>query len=235
MPFDITVVLYEYTEILTGMRRSFSMDFFDGTKDENEKHAIRTIRIVTRSFLRCTSLAVARETITVDLLKKMKLQRLLAQIQVPPYVASTFKDEYLIAKIYSNGFDEEPWTLARMCERIIGGDMKKFPKRYMEEADGMRRAEFCLRYFLNHDYPLWSGRQLYMFACTPEFREYLRLHLLHNVCSRLYSTPVEYVHNALPKDLRDDMFFRLREAVYKLDGSKHFSIRAKPRKTTQKE
>ena len=44
--FDIAIVLYEYSEILMGVRRNYSINFFDsGNREEDEENIAKFVRL----------------------------------------------------------------------------------------------------------------------------------------------------------------------------------------------
>ena len=150
--FHVTTVLYEYTEILLGQRRNYSINFFhSGSSEEDEENAVKFIRTAVRAFLRCYSLEAAYATVTPALIKRMKLETAMNHIHVPQFVLPGKRTEYRIARVFQPGFNKEHWIAAQLCEGIIQKKVTKFPKFYMSDFEGYERAKQCLNYFVRHD------------------------------------------------------------------------------------
>ena len=145
---DLTIVLYEQTEIILGNRKNYSDAYFDKSPEENEKNAIAFIRLMVKTFLHCRSLEAAKKTVLMEDLENLELKRVIQYVRVPKFVEANEKDEYLTAKIFTPGFDSEEWVAEKLCKRIENNTLKIFPKYYIAEEAGRLRAAYCLRYFV---------------------------------------------------------------------------------------
>lgn len=212
--FDLSIVMYEYTEILTGKRKNYSDNFFKGNKIEGEKNAILFIRAVANTFLQCHSLEVALATITPQVLKQMKLDVIASNIKRPRFVVAQDRNEYVLTKIFSENMDQEKWIANRLCMRVLDKSLVKFPKSYMEGEEGLKRSQYCLRYFLMDAFPNTEISDLYRISTTPEFTKFLQDRLLLNVRMKMYDSPVEYLHASLPDEAKDDALFHMYEVLY---------------------
>lgn len=212
----LSLLILEYTEILIGNQKNYTDDYFAGSKSTNKRLAIQFIRSVAHIYFQCDNLAAARITFTPQVFKIMKLDKILRYIYVPPYVDSVDRTDYLINLIFTNNFDSELWVATRYCERVIDGTLPRFPKNYMLGDSDIWRSCFCLRYFLTYDFPTTPPIKLYAFAASTRFRPWLQDHLLTNSCSKLFSSPVEYLHMSLPENMRNDMYFLIYDAVHAL-------------------
>ena len=221
--FDMSIVLYEYTEILLGKRKNYSDTFFRQGPDD-EKHAIEFIRTIARSLLRCRTLEAAHQSISPEIMETLKLDKILSVISVPKSVHREDRQTYLIDKIFSTDFNEEKWIAEHLCERIIKGKLKKFPKYYMNEELGFRRARFCLHYLLNREMPEKTIPQLYQVSITPAFRIFLKERLLLNVCLRIFDLPVEFVHDAIDDEYQDPPFFKMYRMISRLDPEGRYAL-----------
>ncbi len=226
--FHVTTVLYEYTEILLGQRRNYSINFFhSGSSEEDEENAVKFIRTAVRAFLRCYSLEAAYATVTPALIKRMKLETAMNHIHVPQFVLPGKRTEYRIARVFQPGFNKEHWIAAQLCEGIIQKKVTKFPKFYMSDFEGYERAKQCLNYFVRHDMNMALIRicDLYMFSATPQFNTFLRDRLLQNVRIRFFDSPVEFLHESLSEDCQNDAYYHMYETIYFVNNryvTRHF-------------
>lgn len=223
--FDIAIVLYEYSEILMGMRRNYSINFFDsGNREEDEENIVKFVRLAVRIFLRCRNLEAASATVTPELLKKLKLDAIVNHIQVARYVLPANKMQYRLDRIFEKDFDKEQWIAYQLCEGILNGDVGKYPKYYMNDYEGYERAKHCLSYYIKKLMPTYRVIDLYRYSTTPEFNTFLRNRLLQNVRMKLFDTPVEYMHEVLPPDCQNEAYLHIYEALYRVN-SRYYSRR----------
>lgn len=215
--YDITIVLYEYTEILLGKRKNYSDNFFNEIRMNNEQNAIEFIRMATKAFLRCNNLDAARATVTPSVIKQMKLDTIINHIKRPRYVYPEDWDEYVLARVFDDKFNTEKWIAAQLCKRISKGSLNRFPKFYMNENLGLIRSQYCLRYFISMDIPDMKIIDLYRYSTSAGFSVFLKKRLLFNVKGKLYSSPVEFMHLAINRQLREDILYYMYEALYYLE------------------
>lgn len=212
----LSLLILEYTEILIGNQKNYTDDYFSGSKAANKKLAIRFIRAVAHIYFQCDNLAAARITFNEQVFTAMKLDKIIRYIHVPSYVDKVDRTDYIINLIFTNNFDSELWVATRYCERVIAGTIPRFPKNYMLGDSDIQRSCFCLRYFLTYDFPSAPPAKLYAFAASTKFRPWLQNHLLTNSCSKLFSSPVEYLHLSLPENMRSEILFLIYDAVHAL-------------------
>ena len=212
----LSLLLLEYTEILVGNQKNYSDDYFNGSRGSNEKLAIQFVRYVAHVYFQCDNLEAARATFSKKLFSDMKLDKIIHYIHVPAFVDTADRTDYIIDKIFTNSFDSEKWIATRYCKRILEGTVNKFPKNYMLEDAGIQRACFCLRYFLTCEFPTASPASLYAFAAGTKFRIWLKDRFLSNTCAKLFSSPVDFLHIALPDNMQDDMLHMIYNAVYRM-------------------
>lgn len=215
---DLLILLYEYTEILLGNRKNYADYFFTGTDKRKENLAIEFVRLVAKIFLNVQDQR-AGLSIPVSLLWYMKLGPILSQINVPKHVLKDDHDAYLIAKIFDPDFDSEKWICRKFCQRINDGTLGKIPKYYLADEMAADRACMCLRNFLFEDYPQLDSFDLYRFAASKEFRSYLKEKRLSAIVYKLFTTPVRYIHCALPSDMKDPLIYKIYQAVYLVDNA----------------
>lgn len=217
--FDLSIVLYEYTEILMGVRRNYSVNFFEsGNKEKDEDNIVRFVRLAVKIFLRCRSPEAAAATVTPTLLKTLKLHTIVNHIQVPRYVLPQEKDQYRLDRIFQDDFNKEQWIAFHLCEGILNGTVSKYPKYYMNDYEGYERAKYCLSYFLQKLLPLYRVVDLYRFSATPEFNSFLRNRLLQNVRMKMFDSPVEYLHESLPPECQNEAYYHMYEALYQVNN-----------------
>lgn len=214
---DVSIILFEHTEIMTGMRQAFSMNFFEsGNSAEDERIVIEFLRLAVKIFLRCPSLEAAHTTVTYDLLKRLKLASVLKHIRVPKYVLQSNRNRYRLDRVFSKTFNSERWVADQLCDGILRGVVSKYPKNYMSDYAGYERAKYCLSYHVQRMMPFYGILDLYQFSSTPEFNTFLKARFLQNVRMKLFDSPVEYLHESLPEGRRNESYFHVYDTLYRV-------------------
>lgn len=211
------ILLLEYTEIMLGNKQHFSDDTFGGKKTNSEQIAADFMRMISKVYLQCESAAQAKALFTDDLIARMHLTGIIREIKVPDYIDNNDRRDYMMARIFTKNFDPEKWAAERYCNRVINGSLFKFPRNYMDGEIGIRRACFCLRYFLKMEKPNSSALDLLYFSASPDFRLWLQKHLLLNVCTRYFDSRVDFMFDALPEEMKIDIFYMLCKSKIMLD------------------
>ena len=98
--------------------------------------------------------------------------------------------------------------LQRQFQRIISGEIKKFPKDTFEGTAGRRKAAYLFAEFVSNNIAVGSIEELYeRCADTAYMNKMLEKLQIYHVCYRLYSSPLEYCHYSLAEDERDGFMF----------------------------
>lgn len=211
------ILLLEYTEIMLGNKRHFSDDTFCGHTAASEERAVSFVRLVAKVYLQCTTVQQAMAIFDEDLISRMRLTGVVREIRVPEYVDSHDRMDYITARIFTKNFDPEKWGAERYCTRILAGTLSKFPRNYMDGEIGYKRACYCLRYFLKLERPGASALELLYYSTTSQFRQWLLDHLLINVCTKYFDSRVDYMYDALPEEMRIDIFYMICKTKYLFD------------------
>lgn len=214
------ILLLEYTEILLGNKQHFSDDTFSGKRRDSEKMAADFIRLVAKVYLQCDNASHARVIFTDELVEKMKLGNIMKEIEIPDYIDSSDEHDYVAARIFTPGFNPERWAAERYCDRIKNGTLYKFPRNYMDGEIGLRRAKYCLQYFLKMEMPGATCLDLLQKSLAPEFRGWLQEHLLLSVCNRCFDSRLDFVYASLPEDMKVEIFYMICKSRIMLSRAK---------------
>lgn len=212
-------LLYEYTNILTGAAKNFSNAYFSGGPINNNKTALNVIRYAVEIFLHWTPQEV-KNYLNENVIDKMKLKRVLAYISFPPGLDPNKDYWYISHMLYPKEipFSTEQVTIF-VYERLLRGleanQSVRFPKFMFDNYDGKKRAEACFRYLLSHYESFETIEDMYRFFSTYQGEQELTKYGLTLAWKNVYSSPVIFLHESLPKEQRNELFFHYYEFQYR--------------------
>ena len=209
-------VCIEYDEIMLRHRRTFSVSHFGDTTDEDvDNNAKTVIRYALDTYLRWPR-SVLVNRLNMDILEKLKLKPILRYLRYPPEYNKDDDLFYLISYVYDRHLPGLRLRTLHLYEKVLQGQVMKFPKDYFSGNDGIRRALICLRYVVNQNYPYVPSNELYELSSTKEWDSFLRNTKLQNVWKPLFHSPVEYLHMSLSAESKNDFLFHYNEFSYLL-------------------
>lgn len=86
----------------------------------------------------------------------------------------------------------------------------RFPKEYLNEAEGHLRAGICMQYMLKEFYNFKSIYEMYEFFADPaKSVQAVKDCKLFKTCSDLYNSPLDYLHDALPHKQKSDLLYSM--------------------------
>lgn len=202
-----TMLFIEYEEILLGKRKSFSQVFFHYSNEQNEKNAIRVIRYAYEEFLCCDKYHMDNY-LTKEVVRLMKLRALMKYIQCPPEIKIMSNLWYLKWKVYpeTSRFTERQITI-HTYQKLLDGEIKKFPKDYFVGSSGMVRVIICLHYLISNYLQFHSIKEAYEVFSSYQIRQILREYKLLNPCSDNFPLPIDALHTLLPVSQKDELYY----------------------------
>lgn len=200
--------LYEYENILLGKKPSFSGYFFQSDAEKNEKKALYIIQFALRYYLRWTPQQIC-EYLDWKVINCMKLESLMKYIRFPPEMSA--RDDIFIikGKLYPHlvPLNEKEIAL-KVYKRVLEKDLYKFPKEYLSgDAVGMYRAIVCFQYMLTQIEPFSNVEEIYKYFASSKGSKLLKKYRLNVACVSMFDYPIDFLHEALPKDQRNDFWY----------------------------
>ena len=86
-------------------------------------------------------------------------------------------------------------------------DEGRYPKDYMYGYLGMLRAKICLQYSINQNCVFKSADDLYAFFASKECIKYLKANKLYQLYVSFYTSPLEYMHDSMPSNIKNDFLY----------------------------
>lgn len=151
---------------------------------------------------------VARDHLTWEIMKAMKLDRILRYIPYPPDVEKEKDPEYAVYLAFPEfGFDIRR-QIMREYKRILNGELEEFPKKIFDGPRGREKASILLNELIPTNLAVDSVEGLYArFADTPKANRMLNQWRIASISRKLYCTPLDYLHYSLPEEEKDEFLY----------------------------
>lgn len=206
---DKQILLYEYEQLLLGNKLAFSPYYFKCGDDTAKNNALYILKFAVEKYLRWSPYDV-KNHFSKEIAEQLKLDGILKYIDFPPELNKSTDYSYYATLLYPSiiRFDTKEIIL-RVYRDVLSGALCKFPKEFLSGTQGMYKAGICLQYALNHHlaHTFQSIRELYEYFAGPEGGKFLKKVRLFAICNEIYDYPLDYIHDALPPDQRDDFWY----------------------------
>lgn len=198
-------IITEYEELLIGRRNDFSIKYFIFDKKGNERVALSVIRYAIE-YLLGWDVETASELFNPYYVTFMRLDKILDYIDFPSDVEKDDTD-YILYLLYPRqiDYDVKKYTL-RVYKKVLNNEMR-FPKDYMYGYLGMLRAKICLQYSISQNLLFKSADDLYSFFASRSCIKYLKDNKLLQLYTSFYETPLEYMHDSMPRSIKNEFLF----------------------------
>jgi hypothetical protein len=198
----------EYDNILLGTRSAGStllMSRQSGCKITDE-----VLKYAFAYYLRLSPSEV-RDSLTHELLKKFKLTPLVKRIPCPEELDERVDVAYVAHHLYPETRDISAVDLVRKVYfEVVAGKRDKFPKMFFDSASGWERSRICFMAMIG-EYKTFSdvGEMYAFFANEKEAKDLLCEYRLSAPLRDMYGSPIEYLHESLPKSLKNDYHYAM--------------------------
>lgn len=207
-------LLYEYQLLLLGKIPSIQPDLFDGEPKQKEKAAIDIVRYAIEQLLRWTPKEMAAK-FNKEVITKLKLTKIISYISFPPE-ADKKRDYFVYAhKLYPNIIPMDLYTLTILTyNKVHQKHLVKFPKGFFDDNLGRTRALLCMNYALTRDGQFSSKSDLYKAFTETRGSQFIQKHRLDLARRLSWEHPIDYAHEALARNDRDDMWYNYYKLWY---------------------
>lgn len=196
---------------------NLSTSYFCYTDYNNHKLALDLFRYVMEEILHWTAIDIVH-SLDLNTIKNLHL--------LVPYKYLIFPEElnkrkdcfYVAHLLYPNEIPYSTKSLVTIAyQKVLSQESGKFSKNFFSGAEGELRACICLQYLLKEYLSFSSVEEIYYYFSTPKAMSTLRQYHLASVCSELFESPLEFVHNSLPNKQKNELYFQFYrfEAILK--------------------
>lgn len=189
-----------------------------GSSKEKESDALTLIRYIVDEILGWEP-QEAVEHMTREVAVATGIDQLMENYIVCPVDINKEEDfGYAVHKAFQaeTRFNVEEKLMA-VYKDLEQGRRSKFPKKFFDGEYGRYRASYLLLYIIGANIPLQKNdvKGLYdLFANTAEINKLLHEWKIYTVCRKLYSSPLEYLHESLPEDVMSDFYFNYHSFMH---------------------
>ena len=217
--------IYEYEEVLTGSKKDFNCSF-RGDSKENEAAVGNIWRYAILNILHWTP-QMAVMYLNDDIIDKLQLNKTFIAIGYER--GSIYKNDYRF--ILQFAFPEikydfkeqtiaEYEKIAKIGRFLNNEEKKKYSKKFFIGTDGIKRAQILMRYVISLYLSSYTIPELYRFFSAKKAVRWLQNRRLGTPLKLIYTTPLEYFHDSLKIDQRDDVTYyqcRISNLVKKIN------------------
>ena len=224
---NLTPLYVEYDDLMIKKRAYYSNSYFRYGKGENEENALAVIKYAFTRYLRWPPEVIAKR-LNHEIMEKLHLLSLMQYIDYPIEYKKDKDYYYLVTLVYHRHRLTFRDKTIHTYEKIISGEIPKYPKEYFVGSEGQRRAHICLQYLINNYLDIKTINELYHFFATRESFQMLRKYRLNSVCRDIFDTPVDYFHYTLPYEKRNEFLyhfykFKMLTQLYNENGKRQKS------------
>ena len=215
-------LIMEYENILLGKQKDFSSEYMG--KSTMEKDIREILKYVYEDLLHWTPQMI-RDYNNLVLIQKLHLTRPIRKINFPPELSET-DDLFYVAKfLYPDIIHCSKKNLTlRVYERILTGELTKYPKKFFSDAEGELNLNICFQHAVSQFLQVKSMEELYNYISNKEKGyEFLKTYRLHNAFLDYYEYPIDLLHASLPSAQKNELFYvngRLRSEIDSLKKKK---------------
>lgn len=212
-------LLMEYEEILLGKREDFSSVYLKKRLPQEDVEEL--FRYVFGSLLEWTPSQV-RDYSSKKLLSLLHLEKPYRYLVFPPELDRDRNVFYLGHLLYP---DRIKYTRRDMVisiyQRVLSGEMTKFPKTFFTGEDGRANMITCMKYVLNSYFDFHSAWDMYSyFASRKKGMAFMRRYHMTVPCSELFGDPLTCLHECLPDDEARELYYYYFQFRNALEGYK---------------
>lgn len=185
---------------------------FPGEKYEVEQAVLHIIKYVIEELLELTP-EEAYTRLNKNILDETHLSSLIeSYIKIPKDIDIYNDFDFLLTKIYPEKISYNPYEkMITLYNKILSGEKPKFPKNYFSAENGKEKAEYLLLYCIDKNIPLSGDSSTYdlynLFHNTRKINAKLKEWKIKDVQERISISPLAFLHDALPENVRNDFFY----------------------------
>ncbi len=211
----------QYEDVLLGKRQSFQLVRREELEEKGIPNAIKMLRYVFDDLLGWTP-EMVRDYLTLDLIKWLKVERAFNKIPFPPELDPKKDLFYVASVLYPDviTYRKKDFTL-QVYEKVISGELKKYPKKFFNDDEGFKNIIICLRYCIAQELFSYTTEQVYeLFSNPKKAAKFLTNARLKKYVDYYYSDYLDLLHETLTEEYRNSLFYN----YYKFQREKNLTI-----------
>lgn len=216
----VEVAIRNYEDALIG-RRKFSLkipSYLDrksvlekGTAEDferirdiqasKENDALAVVRYAVTGILGWTP-QEAFESFNGEIIKKLQLELACKHISFPRDLSPSSDYWWIIYKAFPAQVSFDPYQrILNMYKKVLNGEIKYFPKKVFDGAEGFDYLNSILHYYITENIPADSIEDLYdYFGDKPKMIKELKQAKLFYAYKNRFYAPLDWLHSSLGED-----------------------------------
>ena len=208
---DRSLMLYQKYEsiLLNPDQKTIPAEYFKFlTAQQKQAQSLKIIRFAIENYLKWRPIDVKRY-LTMSIMKKMKLDLLIKQyIPIPAEYKSktdaTFLAQMLYPKVYKENLEKQ---CRQMFDKICNGELARFPSRWIDGFNGIRRLSILIQYMVSTMPRFESLYEMYEYFANKKAGKIFQQYKLYNFAMSLYPSIFEAFHYSMPPDLQSETLY----------------------------
>lgn len=197
-----SIAIERYEKHLLGKRI-----VLNGSPEDKERATRVIYRYAFEHILEWTP-QEAEEHLTLAIVKSLKLDSLYKYIRFPPDIDPLKDLDYLVCFAYPSRQYDAKKQILRVYRRIMSGEDERFPKKIFDGPRGKEKGAVLLNEYIANNIVVFSMEDLYeQFADMATMNNKFRAAKIYAAARKLYPTPLDFLHNALSEEERDDFLY----------------------------
>lgn len=223
---DTKYYLREYDEVLMGKRKTYSAACMN--KSQGPNICAEMLRYIFPYYLKWTPEQV-RDCLTPAVIRAMKLEPLINRIPAPPEINRETELYFVAWYLYPQTRNvSRSELIIKVYMDVVEERISKFPKNYFDGNDGYVRARLLLLVMIREFLAFESVEEMYAFFGSDEGRKAISKYKLTVPLRELYSSPLDYLHDSLTEEQRDDRLYqKYKQKVKPKEGIAYIDMGSK--------
>ncbi len=205
--------IYNYDQTLLGREKSMMQFFFHENlygADGVRENALAVLRYAVEDLLRWTPKMMV-DQFNGEIIRKMKLEKVILALNRDfPVQLNKKKDYFYYAHMLYPDIIRvsDEYLTIKTYKDLLAGKIQRLQKGFLEGDEGEGRIRLCLNYQLNLSVPTSIRGLYYDFANTQRANKILSDWKLNTARRAHYKHPIDFLHESLPEDQRDEFLYR---------------------------
>lgn len=205
----------DYENTLLGRQTTYKIAKKEADKGEINDRILSLLHYVFDELLEWSP-SMVRDYLNWDVIEWLHLTSVINKIEFPPELDSRTDLFYIAALMYPKEitYQKRDFTL-QVYEKVMSGDLIKYPKGFFSSAEGIENLQICFRYAVRQKLYNKSLKELYLFFSDYQpARKFISNANLSLPYSKHYDLPLDLFHDSLHISERSEFYYHYAKFKY---------------------
>ena len=198
----------DYENTLLGHQTTYKIAKKDADKGEINDRILSLLHYVFDELLEWSPTMV-RDYLNWKVIEWLHLTPVVNKIEFPPELDSKTDLFYIASLMYPKEitYRKKDFTL-QVYEKVMSGDLIKYPKGFFSSAAGIENLQICFRYAVRQKLFNKSLKELYLFFSDCQLaRKFINDANLKLPYSKHYDSPLDLLHESLQGNEKSEFYY----------------------------